>query len=80
MTHRESSIDPASAETRAELHTQAQTVRSLANLIDVAAASIRDNSSQLPIHVDVYRLMKEALWLTTIAGDLLDPDRDEVHR
>lgn len=80
MTQRESSIDRASAETRAELHEHASTVRELAIGIDMAAASIRDDSSRLPIHRDTYRLMLEALDLVTIAGNQLDPDRSEGQR
>ena len=80
MTQRETTIGRASAETRAELHAHASKVRELAISIDVAAAAIRDDSSRLPIHADVYRIMLEALDLTTIAGNLLDPYRIEVHR
>lgn len=80
MTQRESSIDRATAKTRAELHAHASTVRAIAISIDMAAASIRDDSSHLPIHRDTYRLMLEALDLVTIAGNQLDPDRSEVAR
>lgn len=80
MTQRESSIDRATAETRAELHAHASIVRALAIGIDVEAAAIREDSSRLPIHRDTYRLMTEALDLMTIAGNLLDPDRSEVAR
>ena len=80
MTQRESSIDRATAATRAELHAHASTVRALAIAIAVAAAMIRDDSSRLPIHRDTYRLMLEARDLVTIANKLLDPDRSEGAR
>ncbi|OFT48016.1 hypothetical protein HMPREF3157_02155 [Dermabacter sp. HMSC06F07] len=80
MTQRESSIDRATEETRAELNAHARKVRELASVIYVAAAVIRDDSSRLPIHRDTYRLIFEAFDLVTIAGNQLDPDRSEGQR
>lgn len=80
MTQRESSIDRATAETRAELNAHARKVRELASVIYVAAAVIRDDSSRLPIPHEIYYLMFDAFDLVTIAGNQLDPDRSEGQR
>lgn len=80
MTQRESSIDRATAETRAELHANARNVRELASVIYVAAAAIRDDSSRLPIPHEIYYLMFDAFDLMTIAANSLDPYRREGER